>query len=856
MKNKTKVKILSILLAALLTGGIGNAMTAEAQEKAALAGTTQLNVNVRYGQSEARSMLGMLNTFRTGDEAWYWNEDNSSKQTANLSELAYDYNLEQIAMQRAAEIAVSFSHTRPDGTKWSELTYSGVKSNGENIAAGSTTAEDVFEGWKESDQPYSGQGHRRNMLSNDFKAVGIGHVYVNGCHYWVQEFGSSVSGSSSETAPKDSDTAVSVDVSDSNLTSVTVSVEGKEEYALSVNDSINLPAVTLTAKVSGMWPSGGSISERRIPDWRVDDPAVAEISGGQIVGKQAGKTSLTAEVLNKTVSVPVTVIEKKPEIPGVSGNCGDNVFWEYDSQGKVLTISGSSAMVDYEDGFDLPWEESVIQTIVIEEGVTEVGSYAFSHCGVQNIQLPEGIVRIGDFAFEGCHSLERIKLPASLTELGQWVFSDCKSLSAIDVDSGSHTYCSDDGVLYNKEQTVLVAYPAGKSGSRFVVPSQVVKIGDAAFLFCEQLSQIVLHDQVEEIGNDAFWDCGIAEIYLGKNLKRVGDCAFGLTKLTEATLLSRIEWGEGVFSRCSCLTRAEVEEGIAAIPARTFENCISLAAVSLPSSLLAIEHGAFEDTGLKNLVLPKKVKTIGSRAFYQSEYMESIVIPASVEEIGEDVFRYSGKLTVKCYPDTAGYRYARDNNIPYELLTVSGGGGNGDTGSQLKVEKISLSGPSKQIAAGKKIKLTARVYPANASNKAVVWKSGNPKVATVNASGVVTVKKKTGGKSVTITAVAADGSGVSASYKLKSMQGVVKKISISGKKSVKAGKSLKLKAKVAASKKANKKLKWTSSNTKYAKVSNSGKVTARKAGKGKKVKITAMATDGSKVKKSITIRIK
>lgn len=180
------------------------------------------------------------------------------------------------------------------------------------------------------------------------------------------------------------------------------------------------------------------------------------------------------------------------------------------------------------------------------------------------------------------------------------------------------------------------------------------------------------------------------------------------------------------------------------------------------------------------------------------------------------------------------------------------GGGQRNT----PVSKINVSGISKKIAAGKKIKLSAEVSPSNASNKTVAWTSKNPKVATVDSSGVVTMNKKSGGKSVTITATAADGSGVSAAYKITSMKGVVKKVAISGKKTVKAGKTLKLKAKVTATKKANKKLKWTSNNNQYATVSGSGKVKTMKAGKGKKVKITAMATDGSGKKKVVTIKIK
>lgn len=176
--------------------------------------------------------------------------------------------------------------------------------------------------------------------------------------------------------------------------------------------------------------------------------------------------------------------------------------------------------------------------------------------------------------------------------------------------------------------------------------------------------------------------------------------------------------------------------------------------------------------------------------------------------------------------------------------------------SSVKIAGITLSGLSRQIAAGKKIKLVASVFPVNAANKAVTWKSSNTKVATVSASGIVTIKKGSGGKSVTITASATDGSGISASWRIKSMKGVVKKVSISGRKTVKAGKSLKLKAKVSASKGANKKLKWESNNTRYAKVSSAGKVTTYKAGKGKKVKITALTTDGSNKKKSVTIKIK
>ena len=174
----------------------------------------------------------------------------------------------------------------------------------------------------------------------------------------------------------------------------------------------------------------------------------------------------------------------------------------------------------------------------------------------------------------------------------------------------------------------------------------------------------------------------------------------------------------------------------------------------------------------------------------------------------------------------------------------------------ISVTSIIINGISHNIAAGKRIQLTATVGPNNATNKKLTWTSSNTKVATVNQNGLVTIYKKTGGKSVIITAKAVDGSGKSNVWKITSMKGVVKSVSIKGAKAVKAGKTLKLKATVKASKKANTKLMWTSSNPDWANVTKSGKVVTKTTGKGKTVKITAMATDGSGKKKTVKIKIK
>jgi hypothetical protein len=98
-------------------------------------------------------------------------------------------------------LAESFSHTRPDGSKWSDLTYNGIHSWGENIAGGQTTAAEAFQDWQETNYDYSGQGHRRSMLSEDFTAVGIACFVYDGMTYWVQEYGYNVSNTEAPEEP-------------------------------------------------------------------------------------------------------------------------------------------------------------------------------------------------------------------------------------------------------------------------------------------------------------------------------------------------------------------------------------------------------------------------------------------------------------------------------------------------------------------------------------------------------------------------------------------------------------------------------------------------------------------------------
>ena len=209
--------------------------------------------------------------------------------------------------------------------------------------------------------------------------------------------------------------------------------------------------------------------------------------------------------------------------------------------------------------------------------------------------------------------------------------------------------------------------------------------------------------------------------------------------------------------------------------------------------------------------------------------------------------------------DRNGYRvkatepYGLSGNLVYTAIWEKNSTTTNVTSNQ---QKLTITGTTRKVAAGKKTKLQVKTSSGVVNPSNLIWTSSNKKVATVNSSGVVTFKKKTGGKSVVITAALKNNRNAKATYKLTATKNPVTKITISGKKTMKINKSQRLKAKVSGKSGAYKTVKWTSSNKKYATVTSKGQVKALKAGKGKTVTITAAALDGSGKKARFKIKLK
>lgn len=279
---------------------------------------TVLRYSATYKQTEARSMLSMINSFRTGKEAWWYEgEVGGSKHAAKgLKKLTYDYTLEQTAMVRAREIALLFSHTRPSGASCFTAFPSTYSASGENIAAGYSTAKEVMEAWKETGYGYSGQGHRRNMLSSEFNAVGIGHAVMNGVHYWVQDFGYASSPNTKTTTALDGKKTATTTIYNSSIESMSSAKASATSMLLKKSgQSATLPTITgkgIVLAQDGEYTWGSFWAKAKVT-WKSTNKSVVKVSGGKAVAAtEFGEAALKATAFGKTFKVKVYV--------GVSGD--------------------------------------------------------------------------------------------------------------------------------------------------------------------------------------------------------------------------------------------------------------------------------------------------------------------------------------------------------------------------------------------------------------------------------------------------------------------------------------------------------------------------------------------------------
>ena len=284
-----------------------------------------------------------------------------------------------------------------------------------------------------------------------------------------------------------------------------------------------------------------------------------------------------------------------------SGTCGDNLTWTFDN--GTLTISGTGEMEDYywEENHRAPWfkNRESIKNVVIEEGATNISTYAFYCCSnlinitisnsvtniesdafatcssLTNITIPNSVMSIEEFAIIDCDNLESITISNSVTNIGDGLCYRCSNLKNIYVDKNNQYYSSENGILFNKDKSKLIKYPDGKINKQCIIPDNVTDIGEYAFAACSSLTSITIPNSVTSISDRAFYYCS------------------SLTNITIPNSVTSI--GGSAFNSCSSLTNITIPNSVTCIDAYTFMRCSSLTSITIPNSVTSIEYGAFNE---------------------------------------------------------------------------------------------------------------------------------------------------------------------------------------------------------------------------------------------------------------------
>lgn len=244
----------------------------------------------------------------------------------------------------------------------------------------------------------------------------------------------------------------------------------------------------------------------------------------------------------------------------ISGTCGGALTWKLDSKG-TLTISGTGAMTDYTKSGVAPWNKDCeeIRFVVIENGVTTIGEYAFENCTLlESVVISDSVEKIGKYAFSGCSALKRISLPDSIAQIGDYAFR-ASGLEAVKIPEG------------------------------------VTLLGEGMFARCPNLQTVELPSTLQTIREIAFIGSGLNKIILPENLKYIGyECFYECTNLEEIKIpdsVTTLNYSE--FEGCSSLKKVTLSKGLKSINQTMFARCHNLTEITIPDSITYIGEGAF-----------------------------------------------------------------------------------------------------------------------------------------------------------------------------------------------------------------------------------------------------------------------
>lgn len=361
-------------------------------------------------------------------------------------------------------------------------------------------------------------------------------------------------------------------------------------------------------------------------------------------------------------------------IPNSVSSIGDRAFSECDSMESINVEPNNLYYCDV-DGVLFNKNKTTLiaypnkkpnSSYIIPDSVKSIAYESFGGCtGLKTVTIPNSVTSIGARAFALCAGLTTVKIPSSVNQIGYQPFGDCTDLISINVEPSNSCYSDIDGVLYNKNKTAIIAYPASKDGNFYTIPNSVTSIVMSAFDSSKVLKTISVPSSVTYIDTYAFYNCAaLKSINVDSSNSNYSDMDGVLYNKAKTIILkyptgrndnsytisnTATEIGESAFNGVSALNTIIIPDSVTKLDNYSFTDCYGLTSVVIPNSVTSIGYDVF--WGCKSLTaitIPNSISRIGSGLFYGCTDLVTITIPDSVTYIDYDVFDECKSLTVKC----------------------------------------------------------------------------------------------------------------------------------------------------------------------------------------------------------------